>query len=82
MCSGCFAREVEFIISGHRAKHKNLNNYKESQRCIIYFYEIMNEKLFFITVNNIQDIVLPDGSVQSAIACYLIVSIGLPLIVS
>jgi hypothetical protein len=69
---------VEFIIGGHRAKHKNLNNYKEYQRCIIYFCEIMNEKLFFITVNNSQDIILRDGSVRSAIAsCYLIVLIRL-----
>jgi hypothetical protein len=44
---------VEFIIGGHRAKNKNLNNYKEPQRCIIYFYEIMNKKLFFITIDNI-----------------------------
>jgi hypothetical protein len=62
------------------AKNKNLNNYKGSQRCIIYFYEIMNKKLFFITVNNIQDIVLPDSRVQSAIAsCYLIILIRLEL---
>jgi hypothetical protein len=38
------------------------------------------EKLFFVTINNIQDFVLPDSRVRSAIAlCYLIVLISLEL---
>jgi hypothetical protein len=74
---------VELIIGGHRAKDKNVNNYKESQRCIIYFYEIMSKKLFLI----FKALFFLMVEFRCAIAsCYLIVLIrlglGLSLIVS